>query len=275
MKVIAAAILLMASPAFGQPVTGTTPSGIFYEVTGAGEPVVFVHAFSVDRRMWARQVASFESRFKIVRYDLRGHGRSAAPSGPYAGYEDLREVLDTLSIPQATLVGLSAGSEVATNFALAYPGRVTRLILASPGLGGYRLPPLPWAAATFEAAGAGDAAGAAKLWAETPIMMLRSNVAERDTVRSLITDNWRLWTYRRTEQPLQPPAVNRLSEIKAPTLVIVGEQDFPYIKDIASVIARGVNNGRLVTITGAGHMTNLDDPGAFNAALSAFFAPIP
>src|SRR6266540_3671492 len=140
-----AATLLIASPALAQPVTGTTPTGIFYEVSGAGEPVVFIHAFSVDRRMWARQVASFESRFRIVRYDLRGHGRSAAPSGPYAGYEDLREVLDTLRIPRATLVGLSAGSEVATNFALAYPNRVTRLILASPGLGGYRIPPLPWA----------------------------------------------------------------------------------------------------------------------------------
>ena len=269
-----AAILLVASPALAQPVTGTTAGGIYYEVTGAGDPVVFIHAFSVDRRMWAPQVPSLSPRFRVVRYDLRGHGRSAAPSGVYAGYEDLREVLDTLRIPRATLIGLSAGSEVATNFALAYPDRVTRLILASPGLGGYRIPPLPWAASTFEAAGAGDAAGAAKLWAETPIMMLRSNAAERDTVRSLVTDNWRLWTYRRTEQPLQPPAVNRLSEIKAPTLVIVGDQDFPYIKDIASVMAKGVTNGRLVTIPRAGHMTNLDEPSSFNAALSAFL-PIP
>jgi pimeloyl-ACP methyl ester carboxylesterase len=270
-----AAILLVGNTAFAQPVTGTTPAGIFYEVTGAGEPVVFIHAFSVDRRMWARQAASFESRFRIVRYDLRGHGRSAAPSGPYAGYEDLREVLDTLGIPRATLVGLSAGSEVATNFALAYPNRVTRLILASPGLGGYRIPPLPWAAPTFEAAGAGDAAGAAKLWAETPIMTLRSNAADRETVRSLVIDNWRLWTYRRTEQPLQPPAVNRLSEINAPTLVIVGDQDFPYIKDIAGMIAKGVNNGRLVTIAGAGHMTNLDEPSLFDAAVSGFLGPVP
>ncbi len=265
-----AAILLIASPTLAQPVSGTTPTGIFYEVTGAGEPVVLIHAFSVDRRMWVPQLAAFESRFKIIRYDLRGHGRSAAPAGAYAGYDDLREVLDTLRIPRATLVGLSAGSEVATNFTLAYPDRVTRLILASPGLGGYQIPSLPWAAATFQAAGAGDAAGAAKLWAETPIMMLHSNLAERDTVRSLVTDNWRLWTYRRTEQPLQPPAVNRLSEINVPTLVIIGDEDFPYIKDIASVITKGVKNGRLVEIPRAGHMTNLDEPMSFNAALSAF-----
>ena len=166
-------------------------------------------------------------------------------------------------------------SEVATNFAVAYPSRVTRLMLASPGLGGYRIPPLAWAAATFEAAGAGDAAGAARLWAETPIMVLRSNTANRDTVRSLVTDNWRLWTYRRTEQPLQPPAVNRLGEITAPTLVIVGGQDFQYIKDIANTIASGTRTGRLVTIRRAGHMTNLDEPSSFDAALSGFLRPNP
>ena len=108
--IVAAAFLLFAVPSFAQPASGTTASGLFYEVSGAGDPIVLIHAFSVDRRMWEPQIATFDRRFRIVRYDLRGHGRSAAPAGPYAGYADLKDVLDVLGIQRATLVGLSAGS---------------------------------------------------------------------------------------------------------------------------------------------------------------------
>src|SRR5687767_2941853 len=253
MKILRVVLLVVAaSPVFAQSGSGTTASGLFYEFSGAGDPVVLIHAFSVDRRMWQPQVAALESRFSVVRYDLRGHGRSAAPAGPYTAHGDLREILDTLNISRATLVGLSAGSEVATNFALAYPDRVSRLFLSSPGLNGYPVPPLPWATPTFQAAGRGDAEGAARLWADTPIMALRANQAARETVRSLVTDNWRLWTYRRTEQPLVPPAAKRLAEIKVPVAVVTGALDLPHIREAADVIVKGVTDGRLITIPGAG-----------------------
>ena len=91
--------------------------------------------------MWAPQIALLEGRFRVVRYDLRGHGKSDGPSAPYAPHDDLRSVLDTLGINRATLIGLSAGSTIAIDFAIAYPDRVARLVLASPGLSGH-LPPL-------------------------------------------------------------------------------------------------------------------------------------
>ena len=143
-------------------------------------------------------------------------------------------------------------------------------MLASPGLGGYRLPPLPWADATFKAAADGDAQAAARLWAQTPIMALRKNESARDTVRSLVGDNWRLWTFRRTEQPLMPPAITRLGEIKAPVLVVTGGEDLSYITDIAALITKSVANGRHVVISGAGHIVNLDAPAEFSEAMSAF-----
>lgn len=271
MKPLAVAVLLLlGAPAAAQPASGTTPSGIYYEVSGTGTPVVLAHAFSVDRRMWESQIRALETSFRVVRYDLRGHGRSAAPSGLYSGHADLREVLDALQIDRAAIVGLSAGSEVAVNFALTYPGRIARLVLASPGLGGYRVPPLPWASAVFQAAATGDAQAAAKLWSETPIMALQGSGSARDTIRSLVMDNWRLWTYRRTELPLMPPAVNRLAEIKAPALVIVGAEDLPYIKDIGMTIANGVASGRLTEVAGARHFVNFDTPEEFNRDLLAF-----
>ena len=265
----------VAALSIAQPSSGTTASGLFFEVSGAGEPVVLVHAFSLDRRMWEPQVVALEKHFRVARYDLRGHGKSAAPSGPFTAYDDLREVLDTLKIDRATVVGLSAGSEIAINFALAYPARVSRLVLAAPGLSGYKTPLLPWFGPIGEAAAAGDAARAATLWAETPIMAMRSNKKASATVTSLVMSNSRLWTMKRMEQPLAPPAVDRLEHIKAPTLVIVGDQDLPHIREIGKLLADRVPGVRLVTIPGAGHIVNLDAPSRFNDAMLAFVGPSP
>jgi 3-oxoadipate enol-lactonase len=262
--------LFAATTAAAQPVAGTTASGLYYEVSGSGEPVVLIHAFSLDRRMWEAQVSALGDGYRVVRYDLRGHGASVAPTEPYTGFGDLRELLDELGIERATLVGLSAGAELAINFAIAHPERVRRLVLAAPGLGGYRAPPLPWLGPVFEAAGAGDAERAARLWAETPIMALRSNPAAAGTVLSLVMENRRLWTYRRTEQPLDPPAIGRLAEIACPVLVIVGDRDLPHILEIAHLLVEGIAGARLEMVSGAGHLVSLDAPEAFDAAVAAF-----
>ena len=121
--VLTAFVLLCAVPvtAPAQVATGKSPAGLFYEVSGTGEPIVLIHAFSVDRRMWAPQITALQGRFRVVRSDLRGHGNSDGPSAPYAPHEDLRSVLNALSIDKATLVGLSAGATIATDFAIAYP----------------------------------------------------------------------------------------------------------------------------------------------------------
>lgn len=265
-----AAAACLACGASEPAVSGVSAGGLYYEVRGTGEPLVFVHAFSLDGRMWDPQIAAFQSEFQVIRYDLRGHGRSAAPESPYTGFGDLRALLDELEIEKATLIGLSAGSEIAINFAIVHPDRVARLVLAGPGLGGYTLPPLPWARPVFEAAGAGDARGAARLWAETPIMALHTNREAAEHVTALVLENWRLWTYRRTEQPLSPPAIERLNRIACPVLVIVGEADLPHISDIARLIEDEVAAAARVTIAGAGHLVSLDTPDAFNEAVASF-----
>ena len=266
--------LLFPASAGAQLTTGKTSSGLYYAVSGSGEPVVLIHAFSVDRRMWAPQIAALETRFRVIRYDQRGHGNSDAPMAPYSPHGDLRSVLDTLGVGRAALVGLSAGSTLAIDFALAYPDRVSRLVLASPGLNGYVPPaPLTWTQPVFQAAGAGDAEGAAKLWAATPIMTVYSGGTAAATVKSIVMDNVRLWTFRTNPaQPLAPPAIKRLGEINAPTLVILGERDLPHIKEVAELLVKGVGGARLVTVPSAGHIVNVDAPGAFNAALDPFLA---
>ena len=266
--------LLVAANAGAQGMTGTSSAGLYYEASGAGDAVVLIHAFSVDRRMWAPQIALLERRFRVIRYDLRGHGKSEGPSAPYAPHEDLRSVLDAVGVNSATMIGLSAGAAIATDFAIAYPKRVTRMILASPGLNGY-VPstPLTGMQAVFQAAGAGDPEGAARLWAQTPIMAVRNDLTATATVTDLVMSNVRLWTYRTNPvQQLTPPATTRLSEIKCPTLVIVGEQDLPHIREVAGLLVKGISGARLVTIPRAGHILNLDAREEFNQAIESFVA---
>jgi pimeloyl-ACP methyl ester carboxylesterase len=222
--------------------------------------------------MWAPQVAAFEGRYRVIRYDLRGHGDSVASSEAYAGYDDLRNVLDALGIQRATLVGLSAGSELAINFAITYPDRVVRLVLASPGLGGYRSGPLPWLQPVLDAAAAGDAEGAAQLWAKTPLMTMRGDADAGPAVTAMVLRNARLWTSKRTEQPLSPPASGRLPAIACPVLVVLGDDDQPHIKEIARVITDRVTHGTLAVIPRTGHLVNLDASETFNKVVEAFLA---
>ncbi|MGE3404724.1 MAG: alpha/beta fold hydrolase [Vicinamibacterales bacterium] len=265
-------LVATSTVSWAQVQTGVSATGIAYDISGTGEPIVFVHGFSLDRRMWDGQSDAFSARYHVVRSDLRGHGHSAPIGGPYTGYADLLSVLDAAGIERATLVGLSAGSELAINLALAHPARVSRLVLAAPGLGGYRGPALGWLQPVFDAAAAGDAVEAASLWLDTPLMALKGDRAADTAVKSMVMGNAGLWTSKRLEQPLSPPAVGRLSEVTCPVLVVVGADDQPHIHQIAEMIADGIRGARRIVIPGAGHLVNLDAPAAFNAALDSFLS---
>ena len=121
-----------------QGVATMNDGSLYYEVTGDGPPLVFLHGFSVDHRMWDSQVDFFAQHHQVIRYDLRGFGRSSLPTEPYAHVDDLRALLDHLQLTQATLVGLSRGGSVALDFTLTYPQRVDKLVLVDSVLGGYR-----------------------------------------------------------------------------------------------------------------------------------------
>jgi pimeloyl-ACP methyl ester carboxylesterase len=265
---------LRPSAADAQADTGTTAAGLFYEISGSGPPVVLIHAFSLDRRMWQPQLDALQREFRVIRYDLRGHGRSVAPLEPYAAYEDLRGVLDALGIDRAALVGLSAGAQIATDFALVYPERVTRLLLASPGLGGF-VPkePLTWFQPVAEAARAGNIDLATRLWAATPLMAIRNNPGA-SLVSEIVAGNARVWSYRANpERKLTPPAIERLNQIRCPVLVVVGDDDLPMIKDVAEILGTRISGAHRVSIPVAGHLVNIAAPASFNRLLLAFLRP--
>ncbi len=202
------------------------------------------------------------------------YGRSGPATAGYAWHEDLRALLDHLKIERADLVGLSLGARLAINFAIAYPSRVDRLVLAGPGLDGWAWTPDPQLAGLVAAAKARDAAKATALWLQHPYMApAMRDPARATTLRRLAARNEHIWL-----QPLgpdvvpSPPAIDRLREIQAPTLVVVGTLDVPDILGIADRLERDIRGARKVVLTDVGHLVNLEAPARFRALVTEFLS---
>src|SRR5262245_6098220 len=135
---LAAAVFTLSVTAGAQSVVrGKTTAGIAYDVQGAGPVVILITGSNLDRRMWDREAQWLSRTHTVVRYDLRAHGESDTATGVFSHLGDLVGVRDTLQIPKATLIGLSAGSTIALDAALAFPDRVERLVLAGPAISGF------------------------------------------------------------------------------------------------------------------------------------------
>jgi pimeloyl-ACP methyl ester carboxylesterase len=124
----------MAAVVFGQVNVGG--AALYYEAAGAGSPIVLLHGLDLDRRMWDEQVVPLAHAHTVVRYDLRGFGRSTAGSQSGTHVADLKALLDHLELVSVSLVGISLGGGVAIDFATAYPNAVRALILVDPLLEG-------------------------------------------------------------------------------------------------------------------------------------------
>jgi pimeloyl-ACP methyl ester carboxylesterase len=242
-----------------------------YEQAGDGPPLVFIHAGIADSRMW-------EAQFAVVRYDLRGFGRTPPVEGQYAHEEDLGALLVHLGLGRVSLVGCSQGSRIALDFALRHPERVERLVLTSPAVSGLRYdgPPPPQAAELEAADAAGDLARVNELemqiWVDGP---RRAPDQVDAAVRRLALAMNAIALANEgvgSERPMEPPAAGRLGEVRAPALILVGELDTPRTRAAAEHLAAGLPNARRVVLSGAAHLPNMEQPTAYNRLVKAFLA---
>ena len=257
-------------PAGTANVNGTR---LYYETAGSGPPVVLLHGGNLDSRMWDDQLPFLAKSFTVTRYDIRPYGRSALTEKGFSSVDDLAALMDVLGITRASLVGLSLGGRIAIDFALTHPDRVDKLVLMGPGLSGFPFNQKDEAVQAMMArARTGDARGAMELWLQHPMMapaMARPTLAAR--IRPIAMDNARIWTNLAVgERVPNPPAIKRLGEIRAPTLVIVGERDVPDIQQIVTLIGAGVRGARTQVVPGAAHLPNLEDPALVNRLLGEF-----
>jgi pimeloyl-ACP methyl ester carboxylesterase len=243
---------------------------LYYEAAGKGRVLVFIHGGQMDRRIWDDQFNAFAKQYRVIRYDVRGYGKSSIPTKPYSNIDDLQALLKSLRVQKATLIGLSLGGGISIDFALAHSDMVDALVLAGPGLSGFEF--TGDSSAIVDAARDEGPAKATELWLKNPYMIpAMENPAINKRVRQLATENSHVWLENPVlERPSKPDAAGRLSEIHAPTLIIIGERDVPDIQAIVKKLASEVRGAKKEMIGGAGHIVNMEKPDEFNRAVSEF-----
>lgn len=267
------------------PSASRTPSGIAYDRAGPSGlvPVVLLHAGVADRRMWEPQWAALTAEHDVVRLDLRGFGESSdRPIGALSPVGDVLSTLSELGIERCHVVGASYGAGVAVEVALTEPALVASLLLVAPG--GALIAEATDELRAFGAAERGaleandlDAAVEANLvtWVDGP---RRSPGAVDASVRALVGDMQRL-AFELTadwddveEAELEPPALERLSDLAVPTLVLVGAEDVDAILATAALVSDGIPGARRVDWPDTAHLPSLERPAEFLALLRDWLA---
>ena len=251
----------------------------YYEIRGAGPPLIMIHGGLMDRRMWKWQAGFMAEHYTVILYDVRGHGRSDMPLSPYSQHEDLRAIMDQMRVPRGVILGMAMGGAIALDFALAYPGRVSALVLQSPALSGasYSDDLVQHSQALAETVR--DAGAEMALWMiqedpfwrymipapqHAPARKLFLEIA-RGNVRTLLIDPGRI---RKPERP----AAERLGEITVPTLVLTAQRDHPDNRKVAQMIAEASDAAQVSEVAEAGHLANMEQPVRYNMVVRRFLA---
>ncbi|UCC32231.1 MAG: alpha/beta fold hydrolase, partial [Phycisphaerales bacterium] len=218
--------------------------------------------------------------YKVIRYDVRRHGRTRSPGGEYSDSEDLYRLLKHLGVDKAYVVGLSLGGRIAIDFALEHPDMISALVPVAPGLSGYQF---TWQGIRdnskefFQALERRDVERATeyllRCWTDGPRRTPdQVDPAVRKRVRGMLTENLTRPMSEEELSPQVPAAINRLKEIRAPTLIIVGDLDAPDIASIVDKLVSEIDGAKKVVIPGVGHMVNMERPDEFNRALLDFLS---
>ena len=256
-----------------QAIVNIGDTHMYYEIAGEGECLCLIHGDTMDTRVWDAQFKFFSHYYRVLRYDLRGCGKSTEATGTYAFDHDLKRLLDYLHIDKATMMGISVGGGIALNFALNYTENVSALIPVDPFMTGYAWPQTtPLLKKLVTHIQQGDADSARAIWNDMPWFdhikqlpsvyprfaeIVRENSGE--FFERLHTVNWG-----------DTPMSSRLKDITVPTLVVIGEHDTPDNHEVARILVSGITDCRQLTVPESGHMTMLEKPQFFNEHVLEF-----
>ena len=253
---------------------------IYYETAGQGLPLVMIHAGVADSRQWNNEFAFFSQNYHVLRYDMRGFGKSEPVDGEFSPMSDLVSLLKTLEFHEPLIMmGCSMGGGLAMDFALTYPSRVKALIMVDSGPSGLKLD-VPTSSKFGDAEKAfesGDLDLVAEI--ETQIWfdgLDRTPEQVNPTMRKLLKEMNRIALSHEVKQlgkPLpntQTPAFDRLKDLDIPVLVIVGAHDTPYTLAAADYMVGNIQSARKVIIDDAAHLPNMDQPHEFTIIVKEF-----
>ncbi len=261
---------------------------LYYEETGSGDAIVFVHEFAGDYRSWEAQMRYFSRRYRCISYNARGYPPSDVPADPalYSqdrARDDIRAILDNLNIEKAHIVGLSMGGFATLHFGLHYPERALSLVVAGCGYGAEKDKREQFQEEAEAAAQLIDNSTAdefAAIYAEGPTRVQFQNKNPRawQEFRDMLAEHSLIGS----ANTLRGVQKNRLSlydleaqmkQLTVPTLIVTGDEDEPCL--IPNVfMKRIISSSALAVLPNAGHTINLEDPEAFNAVVADFLAQV-
>ncbi|MEK6275065.1 MAG: alpha/beta fold hydrolase [Actinomycetota bacterium] len=258
---------------------------IYFEVEGDGQPLLLIHGGLGSLRMWDGQVPAFAERYRVIRYDTRGFGRTETDDdAEFTNRGDAVAVLDHVGAASACVVGQSRGGVIGLDLTLDAPDRVDALVSVAGGIGGYE-PELPegvepppwdemerlWEAKDWDALAELETQVWVDGWGQPPD---RVDAEIRRRVQDWILENHRAEIAEGKPQPLDPSAAGRLVEVGVPTLVLIGEADEPGCVVAERHLAASVAGAQVVEFPGVAHMIQLEEPERFTRVVLDFLAGV-
>ncbi len=251
---------------------------LYYEVEGQGRPLVLIHGWSLNLRMFDPQVPAFSREYRVIRMDRRGFGRSSDGEDTTWDADDLKALLDHLSVARAHILGMSQGGAVALAFAAAFPDRAERLILhgatAPAGFGLKWSGPDRWPLVEYRSLAKERGLDAFRhAWAEHPLLRIPDGkIDARRRLDEMLAD-YRGGLILNPVDPSGPTkvrALDDLAKILAPTLVLTGDDEIPFFRIVAEALAYTIPKARRAVVPGGGHLVNLVEPERYNDVVLGF-----
>jgi pimeloyl-ACP methyl ester carboxylesterase len=255
---------------------------IYYEVAGEGTPFVMIHAGVADSRQWNTEFTYFAQFYQVIRYDMRGYGKSEPVDGEFSHLRDLLTLLEALGINEPIVImGCSMGGGLAMDFALTHPSRVRTLIMVDSGPNGLELDVEIPSLSKFTDAEKAFEAGDLDLVAEIETQIWFDGIGRtpnqvNPSMRKLLYEMNRLALSHEAKElgkrlpNTETPAFEQLENLKMPVLIIVGAFDRPYSLAAADYMKEKIKFAKKVIIEDAAHLPNMDQPLEFRNVVDEF-----
>ena len=252
----------------GTPVSGQ--SRLYCEIAGSGTPFLMIHAGITDSRQWDHEFSYFSQRYQVIRYDLRGYGKSKWVEGPFSHLEDLTTLVKNQDIqPPFILMGCSMGGMLALDYAIKNPQKTQALILLGPGLCGLELDVAE--PEEFSAAKKAFEEGDLNLLAEIETQIWFDSVDQDPehvdcSMRALLYEMQHSLEDREldrkgiSQREEEESILDCLDKVDFPVLVVIGSYDLSYMHAAADYLTDQIRSARKEVIEGAAHLPNLDQP---------------
>jgi pimeloyl-ACP methyl ester carboxylesterase len=266
----------------------------YFEIAGAGTPVILIHGHSVDCRMWDPQIAELAKHYKVIRYDLRGYGKTDVPveGEKFSHAEDLHKLMWFLGVQRAHIVGLSLGAAVAADFLAMYPEEALSVTAIAGGIWPLAIPEDANNAQkakieaeirqkkleSIETVKKQGIEAYKKQWLEFVLSACGPHKNEIKPKLQQMIDEWSAWQALHVEplRDINPPVTIQLKTKKpdVPVLIVTGKDDLQNSINAGKALAEILPNARTVYIENAGHFPNMETPAEFNKILLDFLSSV-